>query len=119
MRMRAKIAIAVFVTLTGRSVAADPVADAPSPAHFNSPRLACREADTTSCVRLPGGYWVNEDWWSAHDAEMHRLQDAETSLTAQNKSLRASASGWQPGWKTLAVTLATGIGVGFYLNSKL
>lgn len=55
---------------------------------------------------------------SALDAEIRRLQELETRLVAENRSLRDSAKSWQPGWKTLLVTLATGISVGVYAGLK-
>ena len=58
--------------------------------------------------------------WSKLDAEMRRLQDAETRLTAENQSLRTQAgSGWRPGWKLLATTLVIGTALGAYGRSKL
>lgn len=52
------------------------------------------------------------------DVEIKRLQEAETRLSAENHSLRDTAKSWQPGWKTLLVTLATGISVGVYAGLK-
>lgn len=53
------------------------------------------------------------------DAELRRLQDAETRLAAENKHMRERVSGWSPGWKTLAVTMLTGIATGVYLGLKI
>jgi len=41
-------------------------------------------------VLLPPGVHLPEPVWLALDAEMRRLQDAETRLTAENASLKAS-----------------------------
>lgn len=57
--------------------------------------------------------------WDKLDAEMKRLQDAETRLTAENKSLRAQAGGWRPGWRLIATTLVVGTALGAYGRSKL
>lgn len=56
--------------------------------------------------------------WSELDLEFKRLQEAEVRLTAENKSFRATASEWRPGWKTIALTLAVGLAGGVYVASK-
>lgn len=74
--------------------------------------------DGGSELRLPPGYYLDEPNWQKLDLEVRRLQDQETRLTAENDFLRGSLSGWQPGWRTLAVTLAVGLVTGAYLHSK-
>jgi len=44
-------------------------------------------------VLPPGGLYVPEQDWSKLDLELRRLQEAETRLGAENKSLRRVASG--------------------------
>lgn len=117
-RFRTKLAIAALFTLSARQAYGD-APDTPSPSHMPTPRIACREAAPADCVRLGPGYWVDELWWARHDEELKSAQDARTQLTAENKSLRTTASGWQPGWKTLALTLAVGISLGIYVETKL
>lgn len=118
-RFRTKLAIAALFTLSARQAYGDAPVDTPSPSHMPTPRIACREAELADCVRLRPGYWVDEAWWTKHDEELKSAQDARTQLTAENKSLRTTASGWQPGWKTLALTLAVGISLGIYVETKL
>src|SRR4051812_44078966 len=118
MRARTKLAAMVAVLLVTRQAYGD-AADAPSPTHMHSPRIACREADPTSCIRLREGWYLDEPGYTALDVEMKRLQDAETRLTAENTSLRSTASGWSPGWRTIAAALVVGIGLGIYVDHKL
>lgn len=61
-----------------------------------------------STVALPPGYFLDEAKFAALDTEVRRAQDAETRLTAENGVLRTSVAGWQPGWKTLAISFAAG-----------
>jgi hypothetical protein len=83
-------------------------------------RLICVPAvPPVTCRELPPGRFLDERSWVTLDEEQRRLQDQETRLTAENKSLRATASAWQPGWKTLTLTLAVGLAGGWYLNSRL
>ncbi len=100
------------------NAAADPVPVAPF-AHLHSPRLACRDEVPTDCIELRPGYYYDEPEWSLLDTEIRRLQTAETRLTAENKSLRDTASGWTPGWRTLLGAVVTGVALGVYLDHKL
>lgn len=79
-------------------------------------------------IRMPNGFEyfvpqgshiVQPEAYDSLDREMRRLQELETRLTAENNSLRETASGWQPGWKILATTLIVGLAGGVYLGSKL
>lgn len=47
--------------------------------------------------------------WQNLDLEVKRLQDVETRLTAENKSLKGSAQRDAPGWGTAAVLLTLAI----------
>jgi hypothetical protein len=55
--------------------------------------------------------------WQKLDDEVKRLQEQETRLKAENKSLKGALSSWTPGWGTLIVftglALATGTVVYF------
>ena len=69
---------------------------------------------------LPEGtHLVDAPAWSVLDMEMRRLQEVSVRLAAENDSMRRTAKFWQPGWKTLAVTLVTGIALGAYVGLKL
>lgn len=109
---RVAVAVAVVAVLLAPKVAAEPLMHIVT----EEPRTLCvpwpEGAAPTTCRTLPPGHFVNEPAWSALDTEIRRLQDQETRLDAENRSLRESAAGWQPGWRTLAVTLATGVALG-------
>jgi hypothetical protein len=119
--MRRLIAITCAAMLAGPPAAADPAPPPPAPSfeHLNSPRQACRVADPASCVVLAPGYYLDEAAWAKREAELKRLQDAETRLSAENKSLRGTVATWQPGWMTLVVAIAVGAASGVYVRSKL
>ena len=76
--------------------------------------------DGTTRITIPkGSHVLDGPSWDKLDAEVSRLQAAETSLTAENKVLKSSVEGWQPGWKMLAGALVVGLGAGWYAHSKL
>ena len=85
------------------------------PIRFGAP-VQCTAGDKT--VVLDPGVYLPEPDWDKLDLEVHRLQTAETRLTAENRSLRASADSWRPGWKILASALAIGLGGGYYLATR-
>lgn len=60
-------------------------------------------------LALPPSYIVEESVWDRLDAEMRRLQDAETRLGAENESLRKSA---EHPWAWAASAFAAGIALG-------
>lgn len=112
---RLGLVAALIVHLLAIKAAADP---APS----NYLRMRDPSSLTLKSGRvldLPPGRFVEESAFAANEAEEKRLQEAETRLTAENKSLRETAATWQPGWKTLALTLATGLALGVYLEHAL
>lgn len=74
--------------------------------------------DDGATRRLPVGRFVDEPSWSMLDTELKRLQDAETRLTAENKSMRETTSGWQPGWISLSTALISGIALGAYVATR-
>jgi len=59
----------------------------------------------------PGWYIVPGDLWKDLDLEMRRLQESETRLSAENKSLKASASE-RTGWYWIASAVVVGFGGG-------
>lgn len=110
MRHRKAIAAAVLLIITGRAAADPPVI-----IHLKS------DADCVSTkgshFQLPPGYELDEPTWATKDAEMRRLQDAETRLSAENTSLKASASD-SVSWK-LVVTVASVAFAAGYAATKL
>ncbi len=89
----------------------------PVPVHIHSPSTV--HTDGGSDLRLPPGYFLPESSWQQYDAETKRLQDAETRLNAENRSLKDSASVWQPGWRSIAAAFVVGTVTGAYLFFKL
>lgn len=70
--------------------------------------------------RVPqGSHIIVPESYSLLDAEMKRLQEQEVRLTAENKSLRKTAAGWQPGWKILLSTAVVALATGAYYGAKL
>lgn len=66
-----------------------------------------------------GSHVITPEIWKSLDDSLINAEDDRTRLQAENKSLRETASGWQPGWRTLLVTLGTGLAGGWYLAHKL
>lgn len=112
---RARIGVVAATLLIAARAAADP---APT-SHVHIRSASSVHTDGGSEARLPPGWFLDEASYAALDAEMRRLQDAEVRLTAENKSFRETAASWQPGWYTLAITLAGGAALGWYVHSKL
>ncbi len=100
--------IAIVLTISARVAAGDPTVR-----HVLAPAVCSTEK--TPRFDLPPGYFYDETTSQVLDAEIRRLQDAETRLTAENKSLRASASGLPISWG-VAVAVASAIGVGFAIG---
>lgn len=134
MRSRRCATVALVLAVVGARAAADPAPAAPAPAAADpaptpapaTPGVFLHIASSSHLVTsggtsldLPPGYFYDEQKWGAMDVEYRRLQDAETRLTAQNKSYEASASSWQPGWKTLGAAFLTGLAAGVYVRGKL
>lgn len=94
--------------------AADP---ATTPLHLLTSSTVVTDGGST--LKLPPSYVLTEKSWSALDLEMKRLQDLDTKLTAENGSLRAAVSGWQPGFYTLAVAVVSGMALAVYVDRKI
>lgn len=84
------------------------------PIHVTVPSTLTTDSGTE--LHLPPIYLMSEPQWEHLDAEVKRLQDAETRLTAENKVLQSSDSGPSIGWKMLISATVVGIAVGYYLK---
>ena len=113
---RVAVGVVVLASFAARA-AADPAPDLTHYVHLQSGSHVTTDGGTVT--QLPPGYFMDEPTHDKLDAEMKRLQDSETRLTAENASLVKATSGWQPGWYTLAITLASGVALGWYAKSKL
>ena len=75
------------------------------------------QKDDGTSYQLPPGHYLDMFTWEMLDNEVRRLQDQETRLVAENKSLRTSLKNAEPGWLTLVLmvagTVATGITIKF------
>ena len=109
--------IAIFlVVLLASRVAADPL---PSP-HV---RITNGEGELITYEGkhyvLPlGTHIFTYEMWEELDTEFRRLQDQETRLTAENKSLKKSADEWRPGWKIVVAGALLGLAAGVYVGMK-
>jgi hypothetical protein len=107
----------VAVLLVVQNAAAEPLTFA----HLHSPRLACLGTlqAPVACLELSAGYFLDESTFSKLDAEMKRLQDAETRLKTENMSLKSSAYSWDPGPIVVASTFLVGVALGLYVGGKI
>lgn len=66
--------------------------------------------DGGSNLRLPPGYFLDDEQWVVLDTEVRRLQDAETRLKAENQELRKKPPGQS--LVTTGVVLLLGVLIG-------
>ncbi len=122
--LKAALMLVVFIILTAPRALAQP-AEEPAPVVLPMPKphMLLRTGDGE--LRGPDGrtyllpqlsHVLNPDGWSELDAEMMRLQEVETRLKAENKSLRSSASDFP--WLPVAIGTSLGIAAGVYLGVK-
>lgn len=124
MKRRAAMLVIALIVATPTATA-DPVPEAAPAVDLTRPlKLLSGSTVTTdggSTLRLPPGRFLTESVWERLDAEVVRLQAAETRLTAENKSFRASidagaASG--PSWWMLAGAFALGAATAVYIGAR-
>ena len=117
MSRKLTIAAIVLVSLAARA-AADPV-----PLPQGHVRLTLGEGTLTtyegSQYVLPlGTHILTYDTWQLLDNEVRRLQEQETRLSAENKSLKKSADNWNLGWYGVAAGALIGVAAGIYVGLK-
>lgn len=105
------------VSLTSPSQSALIEPDVTRPVQLLSPSVV--ETDGGSHLRVPPGWFLADEVWQRLDAETRRLQDAETRLTAENRSFRASSATWGPSWWIIVAAVAGGASLGWYARGKL
>lgn len=115
-RRTALVIVAVLAVAT-RAAAADPVAVPPVDLHIHSDSHLI--TDGGNDLRLPPGYFQDEPTHDKLDQSLKGLQDDKTRLTAENGSLKAAVSTWQPGWYVVLGAVVTGVAAGWYLHDKL
>ena len=111
MIFRRKLAVvaAVLVFLSLRTSAAA------EPLHLHSPAQCVTEGGSE--VELPPGIHISEQDWEALDAEVARLQAAETRLKAENKKAKELSAGGTSWW-VISASFAAGIAGGYYLSTR-
>ena len=102
MRRRVVLALALATVLAAREASGDIY-------HLKSPSTL--ETQRGSKLTLPPGYFLDERTWQDRDAELKRLQEADTRRKAENESLRKSAD--EIPWKVIASALVFGAFVGY------
>ena len=91
---------------------ADTATTAPPPVRVKSPSTLT--TDKGSVLRLPARTVILwPETWDVLDAEVRRLQDAETRLEAENRSLRGSAKVSTPRVLAIGAAVLAGIAVGY------
>src|SRR5690606_35940971 len=96
---RAFFIAAIVVALSAR-VAADPIY------HLKTPSSVTTDGGTN--LRLPPGYFLDEDTWAKRDAELKQAQEDAIRFKAENVSLRQSATETF-GWKAIGCAVAFGL----------
>ncbi len=104
MRNRRYVLYAALATvLAAREANGEPIY------HLKSPSTLKTEKGNE--LRLPPGYFLDEQTWQDRDLEMKRLQELETRLRAENLSFRKSANEDYP-WLATGVVGAFGVALG-------
>ncbi len=105
-RNRLALMVAVGAVIAARDASGDPIY------HLKSPSTL--KTEKGSELKLPPGYFLDEQTWQDRDAEMKRLQEQETRLSAENLSLRKSARDDYP-WLATGVVGAFGVALGAFV----
>ncbi len=113
-KIAASVAALVVTLLLATRAAAEPP---PAPTHFTVPVTCQDDATPPHTIRLDPGYYLDADTWDYLDTRVRELQNAETRLTAENKSLRDSAGG--AGWWWVAAGVTLGAAAGVYAGTRL
>lgn len=112
-----KVAIIVGVILfltAGASEADDTVKPLPSPhVRLKNGTGELVGPDGQRYFLPVGTHVLDGTSWDVMENEHKRLQDQETRLEAENKSLRDTiGSGWRPGWLPFVTALVVGVSLG-------
>ena len=94
---------------------ADPLCDSTCLHHKKPAKLT---TESGNVFDLPPGYTIPEEKYNSLDAELKRLQDTETRLTAENTSLRKSARS-SVGWVGVVSAIGLGLTVGVLVGKAL
>lgn len=117
------VLLVVFILTMPRALAQPAEESAPLPMPTLHMRLGTGSGELLGpngkTYLIPEGSHIlaPEYWAKEFDGEFLRLQEAETRLTAENKSLRASSSEFH--WLPLFVGIVLGSAAGIYVGRKL
>ncbi len=92
-------------------------ADPPTPTTLHIVKGAQCTTDGGTNLRLDPGYYVPDVTWRSMDAEVMRLQESETRLSAENAHLRTDVKPDVFSWKTATIVagaLIVGMSAGVY-----
>ena len=118
--MRAKIALLVALMLIPARVLAEPAEPMPTPhLRLSTGSGELRGPNGKLYVIPQGSHIVTGEVWDEREISLTGLQEDKIRLEAENLSMRRTTDNWQPGWRTLALTLASGIAAGWYISHKL
>jgi hypothetical protein len=104
MRRRLAAAVVLAGLLAARETSGEPIYRLKSPSTL--------ETEGGSELKLPPGYFLDEETWAARDAELKQAQADRTRLAAENESLRKSATTYP--WAGTALVGAFGVAVGVF-----
>jgi len=111
------VLVFMLLCLMGNDAAADEVKPLPDGhVHLESGSGQLIGPDGQRYFLPVGSHILDGTSWENIDGEYRRLQDQETRLRAENRSLKDSLKGWRPGWITITSVLLVGVaaGVGGY-----
>lgn len=113
-RLLLGLAAACAVLLLASQAAAEPVlpGEAPAQTYYRVRKPSTLHTLGGLVVPLPPVYILGEPEWERLDAEVRRLQDAETRLEAENTSLRETARALSFPWRGAVVGGLLGLVVG-------
>ena len=101
---RVFLAAALATVLFAREATGEPIL------HIKTPSTLKTEGGSE--LRLPPGYFLDEEAWRERDLELKRLQESDVRLRAENRSLRKSAEADAIPWKTIGCAIVFGAFVG-------
>lgn len=105
MKRRMFVAVVFAALLCAREAVGDDIY------HVKSPSVL--KTEKGSELKLPPGYFLDEQAWQERDGELKRLQEQETRLVAENVSLRKSARDDYP-WIATGIVGAFGVAAGVF-----
>lgn len=110
-----RMLVAAILAALGSRAAADDGSGAGSAVIIHLKSDADCVSTKGSHFQLPPGYELDEDTWALRDAEYKRRGEAETRLSAENASLKASATSVLS-WPVVVSAVTAAFAVGYLLG---